>query len=63
MVVDLPAPFGPRKPCTSPSATVRSSPSSARTEPKFFVSPWISIAASDVSVLGVLSSLVLLGTW
>ena len=37
MVVDLPAPLGPRKPCTSPSATVRSSPSSARTEPKLFV--------------------------
>ena len=29
VVVVLPAPFGPRKPCTSPRATVRSSPASA----------------------------------
>ncbi len=33
-VVDLPAPFGPRKPCTSPVATSRSSPSRARAVPK-----------------------------
>src|SRR5512146_235211 len=37
IVVDLPAPLGPRKPWTSPGATSRSSPSSARTEPKFLV--------------------------
>ncbi|CKR47832.1 Uncharacterised protein [Mycobacterium tuberculosis] len=42
-VVDLPAPLGPRKPCTSPSRTVRSSPSSARTDPKCLVSPRISM--------------------
>jgi len=30
----LPAPLGPRKPCTSPARTVRSRPSSARVEPK-----------------------------
>ena len=34
MVVDLPAPLGPRKPWTSPGVTVRSSPSSARVAPK-----------------------------
>ena len=34
MVVDLPAPFGPRNPATSPGATVRSSPSSALVRPK-----------------------------
>src|SRR5699024_10915829 len=33
MVVDLPAPFGPRKPWTSPCATSRSRPSSARVLP------------------------------
>src|SRR6478672_2054625 len=38
-VVDLPAPLGPRKPCTSPWFTSRSSPSSARTLPKFFTRP------------------------
>ena len=31
MVVDLPAPFGPRKPCTWPDSTARSRPSRART--------------------------------
>ena len=30
MVVDFPAPFGPRNPCTSPAATDRSRPSRAR---------------------------------
>ncbi len=34
IVVDLPAPFGPRKPCTSPARTSRSRPSSARCGPK-----------------------------
>ena len=34
MVVDLPEPFGPRKPCTSPDCTSRFSPSSARVLPK-----------------------------
>ena len=34
IVVDLPAPFGPRKPCTSPCCTARSSPSSARHRPE-----------------------------
>src|SRR6202012_2156313 len=49
IVVDFPAPLGPRKPCTSPSRTVNSRPSSARTEPKFFVSLWISIGGRWLS--------------
>src|SRR4029077_8699380 len=39
MVVVLPAPFGPRKACTSPVPTSRSSPSSATTRPYRLVSP------------------------
>src|SRR5450631_812388 len=39
IVVDLPAPLGPRKPWTSPGATSRSSPSRARTGPKVLVRP------------------------
>src|SRR5699024_5874138 len=34
IVVDLPAPFGPRKPWTSPGWTSRLRPSSARAEPQ-----------------------------
>src|SRR3954451_19134316 len=33
MVVDLPAPFGPRKPSTSPRSTVKETPSTARLAP------------------------------
>src|SRR3954471_15311586 len=36
MVVDLPAPFGPRKPSTSPRLTVNEIPSTARFAPKDF---------------------------
>src|SRR6478736_5510675 len=36
MVVDLPAPFGPRKPSTSPRSTVNEIPSTARFAPKDF---------------------------
>src|SRR5215218_10448422 len=46
-VVDFPAPFGPRKPYTSPGSTRRSIPSTARGP--FLnsrTSPWDSIAAS-----------------
>src|SRR6266508_1116956 len=48
-VVDLPAPFGPRKPYTSPGSTRRSIPSTARGP--FLnsrTSPSVSIAASDM---------------
>src|SRR5690348_8811820 len=36
MVVDLPAPFGPRKPSTSPRSTAKLTPSTARFAPKAF---------------------------
>src|SRR3982751_942077 len=36
MVVDLPAPFGPRKPSTSPRSTLNEMPSTARFRPKAF---------------------------
>src|SRR6267143_1795063 len=38
MVVDFPAPFGPRKPSTSPRSTVNEMPSTARFGPKAFTS-------------------------
>ena len=43
IVVDLPAPFGPRKPNISPSSIVRSRSSTATTSPKRFVSPCVSM--------------------
>ena len=46
MVVDLPAPLGPRKPCTSPAATLRSRPSSARVAPKVLTRSWMSMTGS-----------------
>src|SRR5690625_5902269 len=45
MVVDLPAPLGPRKPWTSPCSTSRSRPSSARVLPKVLTRPRVEIAA------------------
>ena len=48
MVVDLPAPFGPRKPCTSPELTERSSPSRARVGPNILTRP-------DVEITGVMT--------
>src|SRR4051794_35265997 len=44
-VVDLPAPFGPRKPVTAPARTSKLRSSTATTSPKRLLSPWISIAA------------------
>src|SRR5882672_10221230 len=38
MVVDFPAPFGPRKPSTSPRSTVNEMPSTARFGPNAFTS-------------------------
>src|SRR5579875_231565 len=38
IVVDLPAPFGPRKPNVSPPATSKSMPRTASTSPYLFVS-------------------------
>src|SRR5215217_5750481 len=52
IVVDLPAPLGPRKPCASPSATLRSRPSSARVAPKV-------LTRSLISMVGIIGSFVL----
>ena len=49
MVVVLPAPFGPRKACTSPARTSRSSPSSATVRPNDLRRARISIAFAIVS--------------
>src|SRR4051812_8110132 len=43
IVVDLPAPLGPRKPSTSPRATEKLMSSTARRGPKSLVRCWISI--------------------
>src|SRR5690349_4041722 len=43
MVVDLPAPLGPRKPVTRPGSTVNDSPSTARVAPYRLVSRCTSI--------------------
>ena len=51
MVVDLPAPLGPRKPWTSPGDTVRSRPSSARNWPNVLTRPRTEMTAvSDASM-------------
>src|SRR5918999_4479783 len=46
MVVDLPAPLGPRKPSTSPRSTVNETPSTARLVPKDFTRLSILIIAA-----------------
>ena len=48
IVVDLPAPLGPRKPWTSPAVTSRSRPSRARTGPKVLTSSSIRITGCAV---------------
>ena len=45
MVVDLPAPLGPRKPVTRPGSTVKSIPSTAVVVPNLLVSAWAVIMA------------------
>src|SRR5215217_2666576 len=45
MVVDLPAPLGPRKPSTSPRSTVKETSSTAVKPPKRLVKRSISISA------------------
>src|SRR5262245_15784048 len=45
IVVDLPAPLGPRKPRTSPLSTRKDTSSTAVNGPKRLVSPWISMLA------------------
>src|SRR5436190_21671049 len=51
MVVDLPAPFGPRKPCTSPVRTSMSRPSRATVLPNVFRRPRMSIAVLTSSIV------------
>src|SRR5665647_3491965 len=51
IVVDLPDPFGPRNPCTSPRPTVRSTPSSARVFPKDLVRPRVRMTCSTVVLI------------
>ena len=46
IVVDLPAPFGPRKPNVSPACTVRSRPRTASTSPYRLTSPWASMTVA-----------------
>ena len=51
MVVDLPAPFGPRKPSTSPRDTLNETSSTAVKLPNRLVSPAISISTGWPSAL------------
>ena len=48
IVVDLPAPFGPRKPNVSPRATSRSIPRTASTVPYRFTSPRTATAGVSI---------------
>ena len=52
MVVDLPAPLGPRKPKTSPGRTSRSRRSTAVVVPKRLVRPSVRTAAGDDAPMG-----------
>ena len=47
MVVDLPAPFGPRKPSTSPFSTVKEIPFTAVMRPNDFFKFWTLIIPSQ----------------
>ncbi len=51
IVVDLPAPFGPRKPSTSPRATLNVTSSTAVKLPKRLVRPVISISTGRPAAL------------
>ena len=50
MVVDLPEPFGPRKPVTTPSGTVKDRSSTANFEPYFLLSRSTVIMSSMMPV-------------
>ena len=62
IVVVLPAPFGPRKPCTSPCGMDRSRWSKARVVPKSLTSPRVAMALerSAGTDAGVVRELVLM---
>ena len=47
----MPAPLGPRKPCTSPVLTVMSRPSSARVGPKVLTRPDTEIAVAAIAAI------------
>src|SRR5882757_9009963 len=54
MVVDLPAPLGPRKPKNCPGATHRSIPLTATSSPKRRVRPWIEmVGARSIKLLNL----------
>src|SRR5512147_419917 len=57
MVVDLPAPFGPRKPSTSPRSTVKEMPSTARLAPKLFTRWSIRIMGLELPKRGTIAQL------
>src|SRR5512141_3183609 len=56
MVVVLPAPFGPKRPNTSPGRTLRSSLSTAVKSPYFLVRARVLIAGAPPAVLGTSGS-------
>ena len=56
IVVDFPAPLGPRNPCTSPRRTSRSSPSRARKLPNCLTSPSMRTMSSLMSRLDSLGA-------
>src|SRR5205823_5646324 len=47
MVVDLPAPLGPRKPKNCPGATCKSMPSTATRSPKRRDNPWVEMVGAE----------------
>src|SRR5574341_1930268 len=53
MVVDFPAPFGPRKPETSPFLMVKSTWATARILPNRFVNPFVTMAYTSRSESGI----------
>src|SRR6266403_1162361 len=54
MVVDLPAPFGPRKPKKQPRGTVRLSPSTAALFPLTFRRSRTAIAGDELSIASLI---------
>src|SRR3954462_14349722 len=58
MVVDLPAPLGPRKPSTSPRSTPNEMPSTARFAPKVFTRFSILIIGLELRKGGIIAQLV-----
>src|SRR3954447_19275514 len=57
MVVDLPAPLGPRKPSTSPRSTPKEMPSTARFAPNVFTRFSILIIGLELRKGGIITQL------